>query len=331
MKVVFFHRKPFAAGNFSVEGAFQIIREAMPKDVETFVAQSRFVSRGVLRRLYNCIEAAFRQGDVNHITGDVHFLSYFLIKKKTLLTILDCVFTQNPSALKRYILRLFWYIIPEKRVALISVISQATKNELLKYISCDPDKIRVIPVTISQKFIFKEKEFDNLKPRILQIGTAPNKNLIRLFEALYLIPCKLDIVGKLSLEHITMLEHYKIDYTNSWNLSEQEIISKYHECDIVSFISTYEGFGMPILEANAVGRPVITSDILSMPEVAGNAACLVSPFKVSEIRSGFLRIISDEHYRKQLVNNGLNNVLRFKPSIISEQYLELYREILRSG
>jgi glycosyltransferase involved in cell wall biosynthesis len=326
-KVVFFHRKPKIT-NFSVEITFQIMREALPVEVECVVAESKFDSKGVLRRIYNIIEASFRQGDVNHITGDVHFLSYLLRRDKTLLTILDCVFMYNTTGIKRYILRMLWAVIPEKRVGLISVISQSTKNELLKILHCKPEKIRVIPVCISPKFTRHEKNFDTSKPRILQIGTAINKNLFRLVCALEGIPCRLDIVGVLSSEQISVLREKNIDYINSYNISEDEMRSKYYQSDIVSFVSTYEGFGMPILEANAVGRPVITSNILSMPEVSGNAACIVDPYNISDIRTGILRIIKDQQYRELLINNGYLNARRFDQKVIADQYLKLYQEIL---
>lgn len=329
MKVVFFHRKP-KLNNFSVEGTFQVIREAMPADVECIVAQSRFDSKGVFRRLYNIVEAAFRQGEVNHITGDVHFLSYLLARDKTLLTILDCVVMYNAKGLKRYLLRLFWYVIPEKRVKLISVISQATKDELIKFISCDPEKVRVVPVCISPNFIRCDKTFNAEMPRILQVGTAENKNLIRLINALQGIPCQLEIVGKLSQQQISALQDGNIEYTSSFNLSETEMVKKYNACNLVAFVSTYEGFGMPILEANAVGRPIITSNILSMPEVAGDAACLVDPCNVLEIRAGILRIINDKAYRETLIQNGFSNAHRFDPHIIADQYVQLYREIIRN-
>ncbi len=69
-------------------------------------------------------------------------------------------------------------------------------------------------------------------------------------------------------------------------LTIDEVVDQYHKCDLVSFVSTYEGFGMPIVEANAIGRPVFTATVASMPEVAADAACLVDPFDVQAIRNG---------------------------------------------
>jgi glycosyltransferase involved in cell wall biosynthesis len=119
-----------------------------------------------------------------------------------------------------------------------------------------------------------------------------------------------------------------IHYTYRWHLSDQDILLAYQESDLVAFVSTYEGFGMPILEGQAVGRPVITSDLLSMPEVAGGAACLVDPFDTRSIRAGLDRVITDHDYREELISRGYRNVLRFDPDAIAMAYLDIYRRLL---
>src|ERR1039457_1051746 len=138
-----------------------------------------------------------------------------------------------------------------------------------------------------------------------------NKNICRVAEALQRIPCRLDIIGRLTERQREVLEFNRIQYTEQWDLSDQQVIEKYRQCDLVVFASIYEGFGMPIVEANATGRPVVTSNIGSMPEVAGTAACLVDPFDCASIREGILRVIEDADYRNNLVAQGYENAKRF--------------------
>jgi glycosyltransferase involved in cell wall biosynthesis len=95
------------------------------------------------------------------------------------------------------------------------------------------------------------------------------------------------------------------------------------------FASLYEGFGLPILEANAVGRPVITSKLYSMPEVGGNAACYVDPYDSADIRAAVSKLIEDSQYRDQLVVNGFRNVERFRPEVVATQYANLYRKLFK--
>jgi glycosyltransferase involved in cell wall biosynthesis len=110
-------------------------------------------------------------------------------------------------------------------------------------------------------------------------------------------------------------------------LSNEDLLKQYQCADMLVFASTYEGFGLPIVEANAVGRAVVTSNICSMPEVAGDAACLVDPYDVESIRKGILQVINCADYRAALVTAGLKNVERFRPEKIAEQYAQLYRKI----
>jgi glycosyltransferase involved in cell wall biosynthesis len=84
---------------------------------------------------------------------------------------------------------------------------------------------------------------------------------------------------------------------------------------------------MPIMEANAIGRVVITGNRTSIPEVAKNAALLINPLNMEAIRNGILKLINDDNYRNQLIQNGFENVKRFDVKMITKQYLELYEEV----
>jgi glycosyltransferase involved in cell wall biosynthesis len=330
ISVSFFQRKPRTVGNYSVEFIFKDVRKRLTDSIEPKEVYSTYESSGLFKRIYNCLEVVGKQSSVNHVTGDINYIGIFLNKRKTIQTVLDCVFLSSTSGFKHRILKLFWLTIPVKRARFITAISESTKKEILKYVPCNPDKIVVIPVAISNRFHRRDKIFNNTKPRILQLGTAPNKNIARLIEALENIPCILDIVGKHNEEIENQLKQRNITYTYSWNLSEEEILKKYEEADIISLVSTYEGFGMPILEAQATGRPVITSNILSMPEVAGNAACLVDPFDITSIKQGMLKIINNSSYRQELINKGYENIKRFDPDRIALQYFDLYRAIAQN-
>jgi glycosyltransferase involved in cell wall biosynthesis len=139
----------------------------------------------------------------------------------------------------------------------------------------------------------------------------------------------LTVVGRLRDHHKVLLDKYKTDYQNFVNLPYAEVIQRYEEANIVSFVSLYEGFGLPIIEAQSVGRPVITSNVTSMPEVAGDSALLVDPEDVEQIRKGIQNLIKDEKLRKDLVKKGFENVKRFTPKAIAQQYADLYEKMVK--
>jgi glycosyltransferase involved in cell wall biosynthesis len=170
------------------------------------------------------------------------------------------------------------------------------------------------------------RPFNTGCPVILHLGTQPHKNVPRLIEALRGVKCQLVLIGELDTTLRKKLIECDIDYVSRVNLTHEEICRQYSDCDIVSFVSLAEGFGMPIIEAQANGRPLITSNLSPMREVADCGACLVDPLDVSQIRDGILKIIADANYRDQLVKRGLLNVARYSPATISDQYLDLYRQ-----
>lgn len=326
LNVTYFFRKP-SPGAWSLERVFSNVRHNLPDDIKVTSYNNRFISKGVLGRVYDIFRASRHQGDVNHVTGDVHFVTYLLQRKKTILTIHDCVMLEHAQGLKRWLLWLFWLWLPEKRSAIIVAISEATKQEILKVLQCEPDKIRVIHNPISSDFETYPKPFNHVCPRVLHVGTTINKNLERHVAALQGFSCELVVVGRLSAMQHRWLEDSGVRYTALAGLSIAALVEQYQLCDMLLFASTYEGFGLPIVEAQAVGRPVITSHLFSMPEVAGDAACLVDPYDLVSIRAGIERVFYDDDYRNELVARGYENVQRFEVKTIAAHYAALYREV----
>ncbi len=325
MKVTYFFRKP-APHFHSIEELFASIINNLPKEVKAKKVYSKYHT-GIVGRIKNVFEAKKQQSEINHITGDINYISLLMSKQKTILTIHDIAPAISGGFLKRNIIKYFWFKIPVKKVKYVTVISEFTKKQVIKYLKIPDNKIHIIPNCISPELKYSPKSELSEKPILLQIGTKTNKNIPNLIKAIKDIDCKLIIIGKLRSEQSALLEEYRIDYENCSNLSYAEIIEHYKKCDIVTFASTYEGFGVPILEANAIGRPIITSNISPMREVADNSAILVNPYEIDEIKNAILKLINSKEFRNELVVKGLDNVKKYSAQNIAKQYTQLYKSM----
>ncbi len=325
--VLHLQRRPIP-GFHSVERLFEDLRERLrDTDIHVQVRINDSLSTGLLPRLRDAWAARKAQRQVNHVTGDVHYLAWFLDPARTILTVLDCVGLSRLKGWRRQIFKFFWYTLPVARSHYITVISEFTKRELLAETSCDPSRIRVIYPHLSDEFEPAPKGFADTRPRILQIGTAPNKNIESLARALAGLNVHLVVVGHLSASQSTALNQANLSFEEKVGLTRGQIREEYRQADIVAFVSTYEGFGLPIIEAQAIGRAVVTSNTCSMPEVAADAACLVDPNDPGSIRAGFQRVISEPEYRESLISRGLENVNRFRLQKIAQDYAQLYRDV----
>lgn len=328
MKVQLIQRKP-ARIHFSVEGYFSRVMDAfahLQLDADLKVVPC--VSTGLVPRLKIALFTRQHQGDVTHITGDIQFAALVVRPETTVVTVLDCGRLHQLSGIKRELLRQLWFRLPLKRLGAITTISEETKQDLLRWVpDLDPSIIHVVPVSVSPLFKRQPKVFNREKPRILQVGTTDNKNIPRLAKALSGISCFLAIVGRVSDDLDAILRHHGIDYESMSGISDEELVEQYAEADIIAFASTLEGFGMPIVEGQLVGRPVVTGNRTSMPEVAGDAAVLVDPFSDASIREGFLRVINDHEFRDGLIERGYDNAKRFDTESIAKQYIEIYKMI----
>lgn len=283
---------------------------------------------GIIKNLFYFKPA---KADIFHITGDIHYMALVLPSDITVLTIHDLVLLRLRKGIRRYILKKLFYDLPVKKLKYITTISEKVKAEIIEETNCAPDKITVIENPLRTEFIKNEfKEFNESKPRLLQIGTAPNKNLLNTIKALEGLNCTLRIVGRINSDLQKILADSKIKYDNVWDLNEREIIEEYFNADIILFCSTYEGFGLPIIEGQAMKKCVITSNLSPMREVAGQGACLLNPCEPLEIRRAIEKIVADKNYRQKLISEGEKNVLRFDGKNIAHQYEEYYLKIIEA-
>lgn len=328
-RIVHFERRPFS-NHYSIEIIFQLVRAHLKEKYIFCVKPARFHSNGIFKRLYNTLEPLFFRGNVYHVLGDTYYQAIFLPKKCTILTLHGGLLPfGGVSHLANWFYKKFWYELPARHATIITTVSAFSKKDILSVLDVPPEKIVVIHNPVQPIFTYTPKKFNSTKPIILQIGTFPLKNLTRLVLALEGVSCHLRIVGEPSKADLQLLYNKNIEYSVIKNLSPQEMFEEYKRCDILSFISIYESFGIPIVEAQAVGRPVLTSNTTAMPEVAGAAsACYVNPLDVQDIKKGIFQIIENEYFRNNIIAQGLENVKRFDARKIAAQYAALYEEIL---
>lgn len=318
-------------GSCSAERGFEDVRAALPPDIRIVLSVNRRPNRGFWPRLAAAAAARRGRADVKHVLGDAHFLAWLLPRKRTVLTIFDCVSFGRLEGWRRRLFGLLWYRWPLRRAARVTTVSEFSRREILRWTGCPPERILVIPPPLSPEFQPAPARPHGQWSRILSVGSMVNKNQPRIVEALAGLDLTLVTVGRLHRPVLDSIARHGIRHEAHADLSRERMVELYRDVDVLLFPSTYEGFGMPIIEAQAVGRPVVTSNLASMPEAAGGGACLVDPFDVSDIRSGLLRILGDPDYAATLVAAGFGNARRYRADLIAARYAALYREVALAG
>ena len=321
MKVALIYRRK-RDGAYSIEELFHTIAGELRKHVEVieYETGTRWDTLRDVWRLRNM------EVDIYHVTGDINYFVPLLPPRRTVLTVPDIGhYLFGLRGFKCWIYKWVWLLWPIRAARAVAAISRETQNNIVSHLGILRNRVDIVECCHSAIFKPVSRPFNIACPVILQVGTKPYKNVPRLIEALRGIRCQLVLIGQLDATLTQKLTECGIDFENRVNLTHDAIYRQYVECDIVSFVSTGEGFGVPIIEAQATGRPVITSKVSPTQEVAGDGACLVDPLDVSQIREGILRIIADSDYREQLVERGLRNIARYSPATIAGQYLDLYR------
>jgi glycosyltransferase involved in cell wall biosynthesis len=331
IKIKYINRSTHA---FSIEKVFDLVRNGLSGQIifENWFAPSIYDMPFSLLKNYfyfwfKCLFFS-NKADIYHITGVLHYLFFILPKNRTILTIHDCVKVHQHEGFKKRFVIWFWFKLPLAYFKYITVVSKQTKKEIIELTNCNPDQIQVIYNPLDPEITFNHKKFNQDRPNILHIGTNKNKNLDTLIKALEGISCQLIIVGKLEKSIQNLLSTCNIQHKQHQNCSDEQIRQLYREADMVSFVTTYEGFGMPIIEAQATGRVVLTSDIEPHREVGYDGALYVNPLNISDISFGIKELINNAEKREILIEKGKINSQRFLYTLIADDYLKLYKRVL---
>ncbi len=255
-----------------------------------------------------------------------HLMPFFVGKTRIITVIQGLEFEKLPKMYSWHKRLLLKFITKRNasRSDKIIVPSNSTKNDLIKYYSVDENKVFVVYHGVGSPPI----EIKNLKlkiqdkPYLVYIGRKDKrKNINGLIKALKILKHDHNIPHKLIL--LGPNKNYKIpndlknDIICTGYVKDEEKWNLLKNADVFVFPSFYEGFGIPILEAQKAGVPVVCSSISSMPEIVFNplnhepSAILVNPYKPSEIAEGIHKIIRNQVFSDELVKRGYENVQRF--------------------
>ncbi len=243
-------------------------------------------------------------------------------KAKSLTIVYDLIPWLYPAVLGSKIVnihkkRMVWV---KKEAEQIITISQSTKDDLIEIIGIDKKRITIAYPGLDQdrfvpqdkKKIAQVKKKYQLKNYILSLGTQePRKNFPQVIKAFKKLNNNLElaIVGKYGWGEKLINKNPKIKILGY--IPNQDLAPLYSGAKAFVYPSLYEGFGMPIVEAQACGCPVLTSNVSSMPEAAGKGAVLINPKNNNEIVQGLRKIINNQSFRKNLIEKGRKNANKF--------------------
>jgi glycosyltransferase involved in cell wall biosynthesis len=206
-----------------------------------------------------------------------------------------------------------------RRCHSVICVSDYTRREFLEWSGMPPDRVFTVHNAVPHGLFTENGDFGLPYPYVFYPGNRRSyKNLDRLLTAYAnsaLPRTGIHMVLTGEADRALQRKARKAGIEGSIHfagaVSDQDLARLYHGATLVAFVSLYEGFGLPILEAMAAGVPVLTSNAAAMPEVAGGAALLVDPTSTEEITAGLERLSFDEDLSRKLVRLGRIQAARF--------------------
>jgi glycosyltransferase involved in cell wall biosynthesis len=280
-----------------------------------------------------------------------HYVLPPLVRCASVVTIHDCIHLMFPEYLPNRMAFTYakWSISHASKCATrVMTVSESSKRDILRFVDTEPDKIDVIYNAYDERFAIEPLEDHVVRVReryqlhdefVLYAGNVkPHKNLERLIEAFHLVRArgldrlKLvltgDEISKYTALRRAVHQHQLHKYVRFLGFVPEETLAvMYRLAGVFVFPSLYEGFGLPPLEAMASGTPVVTSNVSSMPEVAGDAAVLVDPYDPRAIADGIYSVLTDEKLRREMVHKGIARAGQFSWEQSVRRVRQIYGEV----
>lgn len=279
-----------------------------------------------------------------------HFLS-LRAKVPTILAVHDLNFMYNPENLPLVTSLYYRFFFPRfvKKAKHFIAVSEYTKNDIIQYFKIPQNNISVVYNASNQKkgklsseqIIETKRKFSNGNNYFFYIGSLhKRKNIGRMLLAFddFINKTKADvnlIIGgkamwsdkEMEKDYQKVVHKEKIIFTGRLSNDDAKLLMGSSLALI--FVSLFEGFGVPIVEAMESGVPVITSNVTSMPEIAGDAAYLVNPLSVNEITEAMIKVFQDEKYRHELIEKGLVRAEKYSWDKSAEKFWEAFEKMLK--
>lgn len=246
-----------------------------------------------------------------------------LLVRKQIVTIHDAIFRLYPQWFSRSLAVIYNFLVPiiSRRSLKVITVSESAKKDLLSFINVPEEKIVVVNNAVSELFSDNKMQHqpNPYGKYILTVSSFdPRKNYKRVIEAFLhsnLPDYKLVIVGK---SHITFSKERALDAYQSDSrivftgyVSDEELIALYFNAEFFLYMSLYEGFGIPPLEAMACDCPVLTSEVSSIPEVCGDAVLYADPYSIEDISEKIKLLSTDSRLRSLLRERGRERMMKF--------------------
>jgi glycosyltransferase involved in cell wall biosynthesis len=271
---------------------------------------------------------------------------------RTVLTVHDLSFVRAPDAVSPALRQYLSRVVPRsvRRADHVLADSQATKDDLIALYGAAPEKIDVLLSGVNPRFqpvrdpatlaAVRARYRIGQAPFVLSVGTVqPRKNYERLIRTMAQLPGELQGIHLVIAGGRGWLQGPIYAAVDSLGLRDRvhfigfaddaDLPALYSAARCLAFPSLYEGFGLPVLEAMACGTPVVTSNVSSLVEVAGDATLLVDPLSVEQIAESLVRLLTDEGQRAALIERGFRQAAQFTWHRAAAQLRALYERLCK--